>query len=119
MEKKDYLSKVGEAKIDPKKVEKVNKLYGGAMPDIIQRIVSYGQESVFFDDGVRILSYEEIIDAEKDLHIEFARKGIIPIADCGENDFIVYHFKDNIWSKFNIVDESVFKKKKSIEELLK
>lgn len=119
MEKKEYLLKVRQAEIDSEKVEKVTKLYGAEMPDIIQRIVSYGQEAVFFDDGVRVLAYEEIIDAEKDLHIEFAKKGVIPIADCGENDFIVYHFNDNIWSKFNIVDESVFKKKKSIEELLK
>ena len=102
MEKKEYLLKVRQAEIDSEKVEKVTKLYGAEMPDIIQRIVSYGQEAVFFDDGVRVLAYEEIIDAE-----------------CGENDFIVYHFNDNIWSKFNIVDESVFKKKKSIEELLK
>ena len=76
-------------------------------------------ESVFLDGGVRILSFDEIVAAKKDLHIEFKAKGMIPIVDCGENDFIVYHFNDNIWSKFNIVDESVFKKKKSIEELLK
>lgn len=119
MEKRDYLNKVSQVKLDSKKVNEINKLYGAVMPDLIQRIVSYGQEAIFFDDGVRILSFEEIIDAEKDLHVEFARKGIIPIADCGENDFIVYHFNDNIWSKFNIVDESVFKKKKSIDELLK
>jgi putative inositol monophosphatase len=119
MEKREYLDKVEQAAINSDKVEKVTKLYGAEMPDIIQRILSSAEEAVFFDDGVRILSYDEIVDAEKDLHIEFARKGIIPIADCGENDFIVYHFRDDIWSKFNIVDESVFKKKKSIEELLK
>ena len=42
----------------------------------------------------------------------------IPLIDCGENDFIVYHFVDKIWSKFNIIDETVFKKN-SLKELLK
>lgn len=52
------------------------------------------------------------------MHIAFKDKGIIPLVDCGENDFIVYHFKAKIWSKFNIIDETVFQKKR-FEELLK
>ena len=119
MDKKEYLEWIKRVKIDWEKVEKINGLYGVEMPMIIKQIISESGKSIFFDDGVRILSFEEIVAAEKDLHIEFKAKGMIPIVDCGENDFIVYHFNDNIWSKFNIVDESVFKKKKSIEELLK
>ena len=56
---------------------------------------------------------------KNDLHVSFRDKEIIPLIDCGENDFIVYHFMDKIWSKFNIIDETVFKKKNSLEELLK
>lgn len=119
MDKKEYLAKLEAVSIDAKKVEKIGELYSVDLPEILQKIISFAKETVFFDDGSRILSYDEIVDAEKDLHIEFKRKGIIPVADCGENDFIVYHYNDSIWSKFNIIDESVFKKKKTIEELLK
>ena len=38
--------------------------------------------------------------------------------DCGENDFIVYHFKENYWSKFNIIDEVEFGKKETLREVL-
>ena len=65
-----------------------------------------------------ILSYAEIVDAEKQLHVAFKDKGMIPLIDCGENDFIVYHFEKEIWSKFNIVDETVFAKRNSVEDIL-
>ena len=44
---------------------------------------------------------------------------MIPLADCGENDFIVYHFTDGSWSKFNIIDETEFKKRNALDEILK
>lgn len=119
MTKKEYLESVLKSNIDDSKVGKVESLYGRKMPDIIRRIVSNNDEAEFFDDGIRFLSLNEILDAETDLHINFSALGMIPIADCGENDFIVYHFKDHTWSKFNIIDETVFKKKADLLELLK
>ena len=80
--------------------------------------ISGSNKTVFLDDNIRILSFDEIINAEKELHVDFKSNQIIPLVDCGENDFIVYHFFDKIWSKFNIVDETVFKKKNSLQELL-
>ena len=44
---------------------------------------------------------------------------MIPLIDCSDNDFIVYHFDSKTWSKFNIIDECVFKEKESLDELLK
>lgn len=119
MTKKEYLESILKKNIDDSKVGKVESLYGSKMPNIVRRIVSNIDETEFFDDGTRILSLNEILDAEKDLHINFSEMGMIPLADCGENDFIVYHFKDKTWSKFNIIDETVFKKKTDLSELLK
>lgn len=119
MNKEEYLDYIKTQKIDSSKVSKIQRLYNAILPEILKKIISASKETVFFDDGSRILSFDEIMDAEADLHVEFKSKGIIPFADCGENDFIVYHFNDNIWSKFNIIDESVFKKKDSLKDLLK
>ncbi len=119
MTKKEYLQRLAAIKVNSKKVKKVETSYGTELPEIIRKIVTSADETIFFDDGFRILSLDEICDAEKDLHVNFKEKGIIPLADCGENDFIVYHFEDEIWSKFNIIDETVFKKKSGFEELLK
>lgn len=116
---KEYLSSLASVKPDKKKTDRIAALYVDGLPEIILKIASSAKEPVFLDDDSRVLSYDEIVDAEKDLHISFKDKGIIPLVDCGENDFIVYHFTDKIWSKFNIIDETIFKKKKSLEELLK
>lgn len=118
MTKKEYLLLLEKGSINSSRIQEVQKIYKNELPEIIKKIVSYSENSIFFDDGYRVLSFQEIIDAEHDLHIGFAEMNIIPIMDCGENDFIVYHLKSNMWSKFNIIDESVFKKKTELNELL-
>ncbi len=119
MTKNEYLEQISQKEVDSEKVKLIKSIYGSNIPEVIQKIISNSDETVFLDDGVRILSYEEIIDAENDLHVEFSAKAMIPVADCGDNDFIVYHVDDKIWSKFNIIDETVFKKKDELSELLK
>ena len=119
MTKKDYLDKLPEVTIDLGKVQKIQERYGTTLPELIQRMISCCSKAIFFEDGSRMLSYEEIMDAEHDLHVAFRSMKILPLADCGENNFIVYHYEDDIWSKFNIVDETVFKKKNTIFEVLR
>lgn len=119
MKKNEYLNSLEFVAIDAKKIEKIQRTYSVDLPEVIRKMITVANKPLFFDDGTRMLSFEEIVDAEKDLHVAFKEKGIIPLVDCGENDFIVYHFRDRIWSKFNIVDETVFKKKNKLEELLK
>ena len=116
MTRKEYLSAVEACEINDARVEEVEKIYS-KIPDLVKKMLSYSTDSIFFDDGYRTLSMAEIMDAEKDLHINFAEKNMMPVADCGENDFIVYHSDTGIWSKFNIVDESMFKRKNSLADL--
>lgn len=118
MTKKEYIQQLASVKINMEKVSKVANIYGKDLPEAVQEIVSASEESIFFDDNSRILAFDEILDAEQDLHVDFKAKGMIPLADCGENDFIVYNIGEKNWSKFNIVDEVSFKKKESLEELL-
>ena len=118
MEVKEYLNQLDKIAIDNEKVDKIQKIYGAKMPEIIQKIISGALETIFLDNDYRILSVEEIEDAKEDLHVDFKIKGIIPVVDCGENDFIVYHFKEDYWSKFNIIDEVEFGRKGTFEEML-
>lgn len=118
MTKKEYIESLAGMEIDDVKAKKIEKIYGATLPDSVKKIISSVDNTIFFDDDYRMLSLSEIEDAEKDLHVEFRKKSIIPLVDCGENDFIVYHFNDKFWSKFNIIDETVFKKRNTIEELL-
>mgnify|MGYP001034079650 FL=1 len=116
---REYLNNLMNMKTDKEKMERIASAFSADLPEMIIKLISNAGEPVFLDDGSRILSYDEIVDAEKDLHVAFKKMGILPLVDCGENDFIVYHFVDKSFSKFNIVDETVFKRGSSFEEILK
>ena len=118
MTKSEYLNEVRYCDIEAETVEKIEKKYRCNLIEDLKRIVSFNADSIFFEDGCRSLSTEEILDADNDLHIDFSNRNIIPIIDCGENDFIVYHSANCNWSKFNVIDESVFKNRKTLDELL-
>ena len=118
MNRKEYVDYISTKKIDDKLVKEIIDKYDFDLPEIVKLIVSNAKDTLFFDDEYRVLSFDEIIDAEKDLHVSFSEKKIIPLFDCGENDFIVYNSAEGIWSKFNIVDETFFKKKEKLSDLL-
>lgn len=118
MTKNDYLEQLNSKSIDKEIVEKAQEIYGNIFPEIIQKIISSGVESEFLDDDIRILSTDEIMEAEQDLHVDFKEKGLIPIADRGDNDFVVYSFEAKSWSVLNITDETQFKITSDLRDLL-
>ena len=118
MTKAEFIKSINEASIDNSKEKKIEDLYADNLPEVIKRIISCNDSSIFLDDEIRILSFTEIIDAEKDLHVDFHSIGVIPMVDCGDNDFIVYDYNNSTWAKFNIVDKTIFKKRATLEELL-
>lgn len=117
MTRKEYLTKLESVSVNDDVVRCVEAVYGHALPMVVKQMLSFSKESVFFDDEFRTLSLAEVLDAQADLHVDFKALGLIPVADCGENDFIVYHMCDDSWSKFNIVDETIFKKRPQLRDL--
>lgn len=116
---REYIDTISKKEIVNDKTILVEALYNTKLPELIKRIVSNSNDDpIFLENEIRVLSLPEIIHAESELHVDFKEKGIIPLFDCGNNDFIVYHFKEKIWSKFNIIDEISFKKEENLNELL-
>ena len=113
----DYIGKLSGADIDQNKINIIEKAYACSLNELMQKIVSNCEETVFLDDDKRVLTFSEIVNAENELHVCLTQKGIIPIIDCGENDFIVYHYTDGDWAKFNIIDEVLFKRKNDLTEM--
>ena len=114
----EYIKEINKSTIDNEKINHITEKYSDQLPDIVKKIVSYSDSGIFLDDEIRILSYEEILNAEKDLHVPFKDLCILPLADCEDNDFIVFDYKNSLWAKFNIVDKTIFKKRQTLEELL-
>lgn len=116
MQKKMYLEQLSDVKIDQTKVRLIENIYKTKLPEYIKRIISNCDETIFFDKE-RMLSFNEIANAETDLHVNFVGFHLIPLVDCMNNDFIVYNFENDSWSKFNIIEECTFKKRASFEEV--
>jgi hypothetical protein len=119
MTKSEYLTLLDQQDIDLTMVETLENQYGCEFPSIVARVISSAKESVFFDDDGRILSFEEMVDANTDLHVDFTGQGLLPIADWGENNFVVFHTRDKRFSLFNIVDECSFREKEKLADILK
>lgn len=114
----EFIRYISSKNIDDDKVDQIKEVYGTDLSELVKSIISSSDENIFLDTGVRLLSYQEILSAEKELGVEFKSKGIIPLFDCNDNDFIVYHYNDDTWSKFNIVDETIFKKADNLTDLI-
>lgn len=114
----EYLDRLLSQAVKEEKVEIIENNYSVKLSDLVKKIVSFSDETIFLDDGPRVLSYPEIVNASSELHVDFISKGIIPLFDCNDNDFVVYSIKDNSWERFNIIDEIEFKKRAKLEEVL-
>lgn len=83
----------------------------------LQEILGFvGDEPIFFNDEMRLLTREEILNYKDEFNIE--KDDIIPLIDLFDNDFLIYDIKEEIFSMMNIVDESMFSKMNTIEEYL-
>lgn len=118
MTKKDYIDSIKKCAISDKVVQQVAAVYTDNLPSEIKQMLSYDQNSIFFEDEYRTLSLSEVLEAEQDLHVNFVALRMIPLVDCGDNDFIIYDFETMMWAKFNIVDECRFKQRESLHEVL-
>lgn len=117
MKTNEYLNSINNMKIDNSKVSIIEKTYAPISSDEVKKIISNCDDTLFIND-VRLLTFAEISDAEDELEIAFAEQKILPLFDCGDNDFIVYNLNEYNWSLYNIIDNCIFKTRSSLEELL-
>ena len=91
-------------------VKKIEELYSASLSSELACIVSNLGETIFFDGDMflRLLEFQEVLDAEADMNVDFIEKGIVPIFDLGDNDYLSFDLNKQMWCKFNIVDELCF-----------
>ena len=106
--------------IDAQKISELEFLYNcNIADDVAKRVISYTTNTPrFMENNIRLLSYNEIRDAEQDLHVNFIARKLLPLFDCSDNNFIVYNLTNNTWSYFNIVDQITYGESNTLEEVL-
>ena len=94
-------------------------VYGNAIPNTVVALCATAPEGNFLDDSFcRKLPLRDIVEAKEMLHVDFPGLGILPVFDCGDNDFIVYCLSLGKWNKFNIVDEIGFRESEDWKSLI-
>lgn len=113
----ECLLNISKTKVDSKVTKTLAKVYSQDIPAVVEQLVTLFKSGGFVA-GYRFLSLDEIEYAEDDLHVDFKKRHFIPLVDCGDNDFIVYDYRNEKWILFNIVEKVAFKKKQELEDLL-
>lgn len=117
MNRRDFLDSLKSISVSADVKSQVSAVYNN-VPEIILRILTqYPSPELFDENESRTLSLDEILHAEEDNDVPFKSKNIIPIADVGDNDFIVYSGTKDTWCMYNILDETIFNEDNSFESL--
>lgn len=118
MDYKTFINGLNKQEIDNSNVQEIKKMYSTDINAEVASVISCLDETVFFDsDGfLRLLSFQEVLDAEADFNVVLVSNGILPLFDLGDNDYLSFDFSKGMWCKFNIVDEIGFAYKSHLSE---
>lgn len=90
--------------------QKLALAYGREIPALVLSLCSTEPGGAFLEGSFcRKMDVDEIRESKDFWQVDFPAIGLLPIFDCGDNDFIAYRFSDGKWVKFNIVDEICFR----------
>lgn len=100
---------------------KIEAKYSCPLPLEINIILSIKDRFIDVNENrvLRIMNADEILNANKELHVDFIEKGFIPIVDMFDNDFLVFSIHDLKYYTFNINDESIFNQYESMYSFFK
>lgn len=118
MTKQEYIDNVKKYPENSERIRAISDIYGTEITGQIAQIVSFADNADFIGEERRAFSFNEILSAAKEYDIDFKALGIIPIIDAYDNELIVYVIADNIWAKYSMSDDVLFKKRTSLEEIL-
>ena len=118
MTRQEFIDSLNEIEIKEEVVEIITEVYQMELPVILLKILSkYPIPELFDENESRTLSIDEIINAEEDNEVPFKSNLLFPIVDKGNNDYIVFDGRTNLWCIYNIIDELLFDETTSFEEL--
>ncbi len=115
MTNKDFLTAISTAEIDIDKVAKIESQYMAKLPYELKKFISVCGEVISLDE-YRVLSFLEILYANDELQVDFTKEKVLPLIDCKDNTFIVYHLDTNNWSMYDIIELISFNYKNNFSE---
>lgn len=104
--------------MESSKLSDICKIYSfdGDLPKEMAYVIQ--NPNKYDKSGRRVMTIEEILDANDDIGIDFAGLKLIPFVDCFDNDYVCFDMQGNNWTLFNSVDEVKFRPCDKLDDLL-
>lgn len=115
MNKSEFMAVLNTISQNETIINEIEKKYECKLPNLIKKLISISKNPTFVEGEKRILSFEEILYASEDLHVDFFKYSLLPLIDCFDNDFLCYNMKENVYCYLNITDFTIFNKKKYLK----
>ena len=117
MDKDILLKAIEETSINTSTVQAVESIYGKCNNEEAKKLITISANPIH-SNGWRVLSLNEIMKASEQLQVDFADRGLLPLIDYFDNDFIVYDLKDAYWEMYNIVEDVKYMRTDDLSSLL-
>ena len=120
MNLREKLDSINNVQIDETYVSEVESAYQTELSDEVKRVLSLSKVAVPYEDQMMLrgLSNSEILNASKNLRVDFIEHSVLPVFYTGDNDYAAYDFSERQWCLFNIVDELKFSESSNLVDVL-
>ncbi len=116
----DVIRNADNIVIDNSFVRQIESVYFCKLPIFVTHILCIPENEFNYDEQVilRKLSNDMILEATIELKSDFISNHLLPLFDCGDNDYLCYDYSKGLWCMYNIVDDTAFNKHAEIIDLL-
>ena len=91
----EYLDSIETVNVDSELISSIEREYDAELTEYVKKIISFDANGYFFGECKRLLSANEILTADEELHVNFKELKMIPIFDIGDINAIREDEKNN------------------------
>lgn len=94
-------------------IEMIERTFGvtlvGDLRNIVGSMDTFSEIEMDNGEEIRLFEVLEAVDSSDYFGIDFSSEGLIPLFELEENDIIVYDIGSQLYCKYSLEDESVYK----------
>lgn len=119
MKLSEIICNADNVEIDDDFVNQIENVYSCKLPENVKHILCIPENEENYDERLILqkLSNDMILEATEEMNSDFIGNHLIPLFDCGDNDYICYNYENGIWCMFNIVNDLVFNRNQTLLDL--
>ncbi len=119
-----FADKLQSCEVDKEKVLKVENAYGIKAPEMLRRMVTMcnSDEDNYVANNLvnifRFMTIREVLNPTEMIGVDCKSMGYVPVADCLNEDMIVYNFKTNKWLWCDKDNDTIYMEEDDLWDIL-